>query len=505
MSVSVQRMPPLKATSLNGSLTSLSWLQKLGCITSGLKNPLASPSQPVVHHIYRAQKEAASRKKASQKQLNKKAAEAAAAAAVAAGDTATVFDFVGCGGCGGATPSVGSASELSATIPDDPALFDPTVDWNASTTEKPPHCYATLIYMAVQSLKKEKVTLGEIYHYVKTHFAYYRANDNGWKNSIRHNLTQHDCFIKVQRTEEHPGKGGYWQLATNHGSMFKNGVFKRKRRKVAPSGSHTGIKLAGNGGCGKPNAALKLKIKRPYKVKTESESDAFVWPGISVLGACSDMSDIDGDVEALDGIDWHSMIPDSPPDVLSPASFTPSAMQMQMELQGGQTPRRCDSGSGADGGGLNDSSSMLSALTLMETSAGSPVSILPDINQNDGSCKPASPSFTLNELHGEVSSHHHMGAKGASLLRIPMTMTISQQLKQVESTLDLSGNLSAFEQESGDDTLAWNGEDLTVRGIGISILADGIVPDMKMKYTHITPDDLDDFDASAPMPVDWCM
>jgi hypothetical protein len=382
---------------------------------------------------------------------------------------------------------------------------DSTVDWNASQTEKPPHCYATLIYMAMRSLGKDKVTLGEIYNYVRTHFAYYRANDNGWKNSIRHNLTQHNCFAKVQRTDEHPGKGGYWRLAANHSSMFKNGVFKRKRRKVVlPTSSNgNGVKMVGNGGCGKPqqHSPGHGKKTQPKVPKTEP----FVWPGIqpniSILGGCSDMSN--ADVEVLDGIDWHSMIPDAPHGALGHGSFSTSASQLELEMVMDESSP-CQVGGG---GGGDSSSSMLSALTLMETPADSPISILPDINQNDGSCAAGSPAYTLHALHNE-------GLDGAAAKD---EFSISQQLKQVESTLDLSGNLSAFEKgglvgeryegEDGPDKLAWNGEDLTVRGFGIMILADGIVPDMKMTYKHITPDDLDldEFEYSAPMPVDWML
>ncbi|CAB4064795.1 FOXF [Lepeophtheirus salmonis] len=78
--------------------------------------------------------------------------------------------------------------------------------------EKPPYSYIALIVMAIQSVPSKKLTLNEIYRYLQSKFPFFRGQYQGWKNSVRHNLSLNECFIKLPKALGRPGKGHYWRI-----------------------------------------------------------------------------------------------------------------------------------------------------------------------------------------------------------------------------------------------------------------------------------------------------
>lgn len=97
--------------------------------------------------------------------------------------------------------------------------------------QKPPYSYISLTAMAIWSSPEKMLPLSEIYRFITDRFPYYRKNTQRWQNSLRHNLSFNDCFIKVPRRPDRPGKGAYWALHPRAFDMFENGSLLRRRRR----------------------------------------------------------------------------------------------------------------------------------------------------------------------------------------------------------------------------------------------------------------------------------
>lgn len=135
-------------------------------------------------------------------------------------------------------------TEVPSEVPPAAAATNGTADkgsgggkrGGARRQEKPPYSYIALIVMAIQSSPQRRLTLSEIYQFLQQRFAFFRGTYTGWKNSVRHNLSLNECFIKLPKSMGRPGKGHYWAIDPTAELMFEEGSFRRRprgfRRKV---------------------------------------------------------------------------------------------------------------------------------------------------------------------------------------------------------------------------------------------------------------------------------
>lgn len=72
---------------------------------------------------------------------------------------------------------------------------------------RPPFTYASLIRQAIIEAPEKQLTLNEIYNWFQNTFCYFRRNAATWKNAVRHNLSLHKCFMRVENV-----KGAVWTV-----------------------------------------------------------------------------------------------------------------------------------------------------------------------------------------------------------------------------------------------------------------------------------------------------
>ncbi|XP_061593224.1 forkhead box protein D3 [Cololabis saira] len=133
---------------------------------------------------------------------------------------------------GEGSPSCESSGEGDAgTTKGEGQEQSPSVQKPKSSLVKPPYSYIALITMAILQSPQKKLTLSGICEFISNRFPYYREKFPAWQNSIRHNLSLNDCFIKIPREPGNPGKGNYWTMDPASEDMFDNGSFLRRRKR----------------------------------------------------------------------------------------------------------------------------------------------------------------------------------------------------------------------------------------------------------------------------------
>ncbi|XP_052778846.1 fork head domain transcription factor slp2-like [Mya arenaria] len=93
---------------------------------------------------------------------------------------------------------------------------------------KPALSYIALIAKAILESNQKRLSLGSIYNWIEKNYPYYINKGQGWRNSVRHNLSLNDCFIKAGRCED--GKGNYWAIHPANIQDFMRGDFRQRRR-----------------------------------------------------------------------------------------------------------------------------------------------------------------------------------------------------------------------------------------------------------------------------------
>lgn len=188
-------------------------------------------------------------------------------------------------------PPAAKRSRLAGT--EDIDLMSPS----GKVFPKPAYSYSCLIAMALKNSKTGSLPVNEIYNFMIENFPYFKTAPNGWKNSVRHNLSLNKCFEKIEKPTTGPNgaqrKGCLW--AMNPSKIGKMDEEVQKWSKKDP-------------------AAIRRSMAKPERLELLEKGYLKDLYGGSGGGGDSvddedeeneDSSDLDNEID--------SMLPDTPP------------------------------------------------------------------------------------------------------------------------------------------------------------------------------------------------
>ncbi|XP_077340323.1 forkhead box protein O1 [Lithobates pipiens] len=268
--------------------------------------------------------------------------------------------------------------------------------------------YADLISQAIESSPEKRLTLSQIYDWMVKSVPYFKDKGDsnssaGWKNSIRHNLSLHSKFVRVQN--EGTGKSSWWILNPEGGkngksprrraaSMDNNSKFAKSRGRAAKK--KASLQQSQDGSGDSPGSQFS---KWPGSPSSHSNDDFDAWSTFRPRTS-SNASSIMPEEDDLGDPDVHNLV------------YPPSATKLASTL-----PSLSEIGNSENMENLLDNLNLLSPNTSMTVSTqSSPASMM----QQQSGYLFTSPNNSMGSPDPEYRKYSYAQASMNSLSQMPM-------------------------------------------------------------------------------------
>lgn len=186
---------------------------------------------------------------------------------------------------------------------------------------KPLFSYSCLIAMALKNSDSGTLPVSEIYKFMMGKFPYFKTAPDGWKNSVRHNLSLNKAFCKLERPQgASQRKGCLWSLKPERREQMDKEIRKWKKKHAE---------------------AIRASMANPEELSISSE-DLENSPELIQSENCEDIAAADAakelfgndliqEIQQNEVLDWDDIISQSTELPLDPTLSTCTTLPMSTQ------------------------------------------------------------------------------------------------------------------------------------------------------------------------------